>query len=458
MYRHLISPLPPIAGEELPHIGAGLRFVEAPTDYLRELRERHGDTYLVDIFGFNLLMTFAPKGLENFYKLEENKASFGLATYDMIGFKTPSEIFHDADIDLFYQLLLNKRMPGYITTIDSIVDCELQRWQNFDEIDIFDAIRTLEQRIGYGLWIAPEAASDRHWQPLKRQFDVIGQESAFVNPQQTLETIKSNKAREKTAVAEIKILLEKIIDEHDRNPQRQYAAIDFLREHFKEQAGDDLTRKIAHNIINTNQGFLSNLYAAIAWVIVRLLQHPQVMAQVKTEIDAVRMQYGENFHTSIEALNAMVYLEQVTMESIRLAQRSLTLRKVVAPVEFDDGLQNYTVQPGVYIATMLSVTNTQTAELARFDPQHFQKNQLAGALAHAGKETISTFGHGKHACPAQKFSHHMCKIVVSKILTQFELTSRFDNPQPSTRQMGGVARPDERVNIRLRVKGAGRAD
>ncbi|HSB97237.1 MAG TPA: cytochrome P450 [Spongiibacteraceae bacterium] len=452
MYGHLISPLPPIAGEELPHIGAGLRFLEAPTAYLQELRARHGDTYLLDLFGFNLLMTFAPKGLENLYKLEEEQASFGLATYDMIGFKTPGEIFQDADIGLFYQLLLNKRMPGYVATINDLVDTELQRWQGFDRIDIFDAVRTLEQRVGYGLWIAKEAAADAYWPDLKRHFDVIGQESAFVNPQQTLETIKSNKAREKAAVADIKELLKQIIDEHDNNPHKEYAAADFLREHFSAASPDDRARKLAHNIINTNQGFLSNLYAAIAWVIVRLLQHADVLAQVKAEIATVRAQYGENFYSSVEALNALIILEQVMMESVRLAQRSLTLRKVVTPVEFNDGQQKYTVQPGVYIATMLSVTNIQSDELARFDPAHFQKNQIVNALAAAGKETISTFGHGKHACPAQKFSHHMCKIVVSKILANFDLVAEFNDPQPSARQMGGVSRPDEAVIVRLKAR------
>ena len=43
-----ISPPPPIAAEELPHVGAGLRFLDAPTDYLAELRARHGDTFFVD--------------------------------------------------------------------------------------------------------------------------------------------------------------------------------------------------------------------------------------------------------------------------------------------------------------------------------------------------------------------------------------------------------------------------
>jgi cytochrome P450 len=451
LYSHLIEPLPPLATEELPHIGAGLRFLEAPTAYLRELRERHGDTYLLDVFGFNLLMTFAPKGLESLYKLEENKASFGLATYDMIGFKTPIEIFQDADLDLFYQLLLNKRMPGYVATIENIVEHELQRWQSMPHVDIFDAIRTLEQRVGYGLWIAPEAADDAWWPALKSQFDVIGQESAFVNPGAALATIKSNKAREKAAVAEIGALLEKIVAAHDRNLERTPATVDFLREHFVGAAPAERWRKVVHNTINLNQGFLSNLYAAIAWVIVRLLQHPATLADIKAEIEAVRGQYGATFTRSTEALNAMPLLEQVMMESVRMAQRSLTLRKVVEPVEFDDGAHTYKVQPGVYIATMLSVTNVQSPDLALFAPEHYQRNQLAAALTPGGKETVSTFGHGKHACPAQRFSHHMCKIVVSKLLAQFELSPQFTDPQPSARQMGGVSRPDEAVMIELRA-------
>jgi cytochrome P450 len=372
----------------------------------------------------------------------------------MIGFKTPVEIFQDADLDLFYQLLMNKRMPGYVVAIEQSVERELQRWQSMPSVEIFDAIRTLEQRVGYGLWIAPEAADDAWWPALKAQFDVIGQESAFVNPGAALATIKSNKAREKAAVAQIGALLEQIIAAHDRDPNCTPATADFLREHFAGVSPDVRWRKMVHNMINLNQGFLSNLYAAIAWVIVRLLQDSATMKSVQAEIDATRAQYGAAFTTSIEALNGMTQLEQVMMESVRMAQRSLTLRKVVEPIEFDDGMQTYSVQPGDYIATMLSVTNVQTAELALFAPQqHYQRNQLAAALTPAGKETVSTFGHGKHACPAQRFSHHMCKIVVSKLLEKFELTALFDDPQPSARQMGGVARPEEGVLVGLRVNG-----
>ncbi len=452
MSKPLVSPPPPLATEDVPHVGAGLRFLDAPTAYLQELRARCGDTFLVDFFGFQLLMTFSPQGLESLYKLDESEASFGLATFDLASFKTPLEIFADADPDLFRDLLLFKRLPAYVEIINDLVDHELERWGNAGEVDIFDAIRTLEQRVGYGLWICREAADDRHWPALKRAFDVLDQEQSFVNPQATLATLKSNKAAERAAIAEIGERIDRIAAEHDANPARQPATIDLLRERFANVPEADRRRRLVHNTINANQGFLSNLYAAIAWVVVRLLEYPDVLAKVRDEIARVRRDFGDGFTGSGDALNALIYLEQVTMESIRLAQRSITLRKVLAPVRFDVGDRVYTVAPGVYIATMLSVTNIQTADLARFDPDHYTKNLLSGALTILGKETVSTFGHGKHACPAQKFSHHMTKIVLAKLLDRFDLEPRFTAPEPSARQLGGVARPDQPARVAFRVK------
>ena len=445
-----VDPAPPIHSEELDHIGAGMLFAENPTAYLASLRERYGDTFLVDVFGFQLFLVFSPEGLKNFYQLEEEQASFGMATFDLIRFKTPLEILVHTDPKLFYQLLLNKKMPAYIESIDRLVDLELQRWQTGSEIDIFDAIRTLEQRVGYGLWIAEEAAADGNWQALKECFDVLSQETAFVSPTQTFETIKSGKAREKQAAAELYELIPQILAEHDANPDRVYSAGDFLREYFSGQEHEQV--KVLNNIINANQGFLSNLYAAIAWVLVRLAADPGLAARVLAEAQESQGKFSGELY-SVEGLNSLVLLEQVLLESVRLAQRSLTLRKVMQPVDFDTGDGSYRVQPGVYITTMLSVTNSQGPELSRFDPGHYPGGKPGPELLAFGKESVSTFGHGKHACPAQRFSQHMCKIVVVKILRRFQLKARFEEvPEPSSRQMGGVSRPEAPVFIRLQAK------
>ncbi|MCR9105467.1 MAG: cytochrome P450 [Gammaproteobacteria bacterium] len=444
----LVSPLPPVHQEELQHIGSGLRFIESPTDYLQELRASYGDTFIVDVFGYPLLMTFSAKGLEALYRFEEEQASFHAATFDMIRFKTPIEILIHVDARLFYRLLQHKHMPGYLQTMNRVVDLELNRWGDSREIDIFDAIRTLEQRVGYGLWIGEAAAAQGRWQALKLHFDVLDQESAFVDPAKTLETIKTHKAKEKAAARALYELIPELLAEHDAHPHRNYSGADILREHFAGE--DDFETKVLNNVINANQGFLSNLYAAVAWVCVHLAQDSELQAAVIDEITATRARHGAGFLQCTEALNSMTLLEQVTMESVRLAQRSLTLRKVMAPLEFDDGEQTYAVRPGIYITSMLSVTNTQTPQLAQFNPDHYVGNKLAANVQPAGKETISTFGHGKHACPAQRFSLHMAKVVITQLVSRFSVSTCYTgSAQPSVRQMGGVSRPQEPARLRL---------
>ncbi len=142
----------------------------------------------------------------------------------------------------------------------------------------------------------------------------------------------------------------------------------FLYHRFKSDDPQVTLRKLTHNIINANQGFLSNLYAALCWSLINLKQHPDTQRRLEAEISATKDTFGDNFHESQEALDSMRFCEQLLMESVRLAQRSITLRKVMKEIQFDCGDAVYTIQPGVYITTMLSVINTQTPELAQVRP------------------------------------------------------------------------------------------
>jgi len=438
--KYLVSPRPAIVADELAHIGAGLRFAQNPTRFLAQMREQYGDTFLVDVFGYKLFCVFSPQGLKSLYAAAEDEASFGMATFDMLGFKTPLEIFMDADIHLFYELLLPEKVAGYINDFADGIEQVLSGWPRSGTLDVFDDLRTLEQRVGFRVWMGEEAARDGVWQQFKAHFDVLSQENAFVNPQQTLETLTSGKAREKQAVADIKALVGDLLAQRERTGHWPADNFTFLHRRFQQDDRQVTLRKLTHNLINANQGFLSNLYAALAWSLLNVARFPQVKQRLEAEIAATRTRFGEDFHRSQSALDTMRFCEQLLMESVRLAQRSITLRKVMKEIQFDCGSQAYTLQPGVYVTTMLSVTNTQTPELARFDPDHYQGRRIDPALIAQGKETISTFGHGAHACPAQKFSHNMCKVLLSMLLQRFEFGVLDGSVEPSGTQMGGVAR------------------
>lgn len=435
-----VAPSPAIVKDDLPHIGAGLRFADAPTEYLASLREEYGDVFLLDVFGYQLFCVFSAPALKSLYAVAEEDASFGMATFDMMGFKTPMEIFMDADIDLFYELLTPERVRGYLPDFHSVLQLEMNRWGESGTLDVFDAIRTLEQRIGFQVWMGAEAAGEPHWQHFKSAFDVMSQENAFVNPQATLNTLVSDKAEERKALAELHALIGQLVDQRQASGIWPEDNLSFLYQRFSGEDETVTRRKLSHNLVNANQGFLSNLYAAIAWVLINAARYPQYAAQMRAELETTQKDYGADFYTQQKALDSMTFFEQMLMESTRMAQRSLTLRKVMKVIDFDCGDQVYTLQPGVYIATMLSVGNTRHPALQAFDPNHYEGRRLKAEYIAEGKETVSTFGHGRHACPAQKFSHNMCKVVLSGLLERFDFSEPTGDLEPSRQQMGGVSR------------------
>ncbi len=436
----MINPAPPTVKDDLPHIGAGLRFAHSPTRYLQALREEYGDVFLLDVFGYQLFCVFSAPALKSLYAVAEEDASFGMATFDMMGFKTPLEIFMDADIDLFYALLVQERVQGYLNSFNKVLAVELERWGDEGELDVFDAVRTLEQRIGFDVWMGSEASSDQYWQKFKVPFDVLSQENAFVNPQATLNTLISNKSEERQALADLHCLIGEIVDQRHQQDCWPDDTLTFLYQRFQSEDEQLTRRKLTHNLVNANQGFLSNLYAAIAWVLINTVRYPEHGERLCSEVDRTRQQYGGDFCYQQSALDSMTFCEQMLMESTRIAQRSLTLRKVMRGIEFDCGGVSYSLPAGIYIATMLSVTNTQTDELAEFNPDRYQGRRLKPEYVEQGKETISTFGHGRHACPAQKFSHNMCKVVLSTLLQRYRFTDLSGDLEPSAQQMGGVSR------------------
>ena len=126
---------------------------------------------------------------------------------------------------------------------------------------------------------------------------------------------------------------------------------------------------------------------------------------------------------------------------------------MLRPIEFeaDDGVHR--LEPGVLITTMLSVTNpTAAPTLGRFDPAHYDGRRLTSTVTDQlpAKELVSTFGHGSHTCPAQRFSLSAIRTAVHALLDAYDLTPAFTDPRPLTRQIGGVARADRPTPVRYR--------
>ncbi|MGI8711477.1 MAG: cytochrome P450 [Acidimicrobiales bacterium] len=432
-----VEPRPAVVGGRLPWLGAAPGMLGDPTAWFTEQRDRHGDTFVVDALGHRFVCVFGAAGVRSLYALPEREASFGLATYTMIRTKVPDELFSDIR-NPPHKLFGNQQVEGYLADLDTAMAAEVDRLGPAGTFDAFDEARRIGHRLGLASWAGREAASPAYVEQLMAALDRLDTSESFVHPLRTAVTIATRKVRERRAMAEVESTMATILDGRRRRlGQRPGDFLDRIDESFADVAQPHHDRLVARDVIVLHLGSQSNLFAALAWTLVHLLDAPDDLAAVRGGDDALADRYA--------------------YESIRVAQRSITMRQVLRPVELDVGDAVHRVDPGALVTTMLSVTNTTVdARLGRFDPGHYDGRRLQVAGELAAKELVSTFGHGAHSCPAQRFSISAIRTAVRSLVDRYDLTPQYpDLPRPLTRQIGGVARADRPTPVAYRVRRQG---
>ncbi|HVN39264.1 MAG TPA: cytochrome [Myxococcota bacterium] len=421
-----VDPMPP-AAPGWPVVGAGPALLRQGADFFAAQRARLGDTFLVDAFRYRLFCVFSPAGVRALYAFPEREASFGLATYELVmRHKLPLELVagrRTRPHDLFG----SQEVEGYLAHLEEAVARQLAELGDTGRFEIFAFARRLGHRLGLACWAGPEAAARENLDRLIPLFDRLDTSSSFVQPTQAFAAHATRKWRERRAMRGIERILGEILAARRSAPPRG----DFLVQidaAWGKEPEPARTQGVARDVMLIHMGAQSNLYAALAWTLVDLLLRPALLEEVRVGDDAL--------------------LERCASESIRMAQRSLTLRRVMQPLTLELEHGKFRLEPGVLIATMLAATNRSAAPgLDRFDPAHYEGRRLAKGVELPARELVSTFGHGRHACPAQRFSISAIRIAVRRLLERYELSPRFTSAAPRRRQIGAVARAERPCEV-----------
>lgn len=427
-----ITPKPPWVRASLPWIGSGIGLLRDPTRFFQRARARHGDTFGVDVFGYRLFCVFSAEGVQALYRVPEKQASFGLATFELVlRHKVPLELVvgrRTRPHDLFGA----EDVQEYLGALDGAVGAQLAELGDAGEFECFAWARRLGHRLGLACWAGPEAAAAQTLDRLIPAFDTLDSSESFVRPHRLFVSRATGKRREWRAMREIEDVIGELLRARGSEPRGDF--LDRIALAFADLPEDERAVQVARDVMLLHMGAQSNLYAALAWTLVNLLLHPELLARV--------------------AAGDETLLEQCANESIRLAQRSITLRRVVQPIDVFDGHETYRLEPGCFLTTLLSANNTQAAPgLDRFDPEHYQGRKLAPSVGLEAKELVSTFGHGAHSCPAQRFSITAIRIAIQRLLEDYELEPRFRGAAPRKGQLGAVARAAEPCPVRYARRG-----
>jgi cytochrome P450 len=321
----------------------------------------------------------------------------------------------------------------YLGNLTAALQDELDELGRSGRFDVFARCRRLGHRLGLASWAGREASSPRHLNRLVPLLDQLDPSDAFVRPAAQLVTAVTRKRRERAAMRGIERVIGEILAERHATGYSPGDFLDQIHDSFADLRPLERNIATARDLIVIQMGSQSNLYAALAWTLIQIVGRPGLVAAVRAGDDDL--------------------LERCAYESIRMAQRSITLRQVLRPVTVDDGSCVYELQPGVLLATMLSVTNRSAAEgLGVFDPDHYQGRRLVPSIDLETKELVSTFGHGVHTCPAQRFSISAIRTVVRGFVDRYDL-SIASTPEPRRRQLGGVARAERICVMTYRNRG-----
>ena len=404
--------------------------VEDPVGALAKARRELGDTFVVDSGEDRYLFTFSPVGVVAFYGLPEERASKGLADWRMLRRKLPDEIFVGRRT-LPHQLFGRDDVATYLANVERALDAAVDELGDAGEVDLFDFTRRLGHRVGLASWGGPGSASGARFDRLARAFDALDGSESFVHPDAMAAVAASGKATERAALA---VVVEEVGLSLQELPGAEPGHGLFVRvaAAWADAPPVDRAVGVALDVALIHVASMSNLFAALGWMLVDLLTRPDELSRVRA---------GDRARAEVCAL-----------ESTRLAQRSIMARYVVAPVTLDVGGARYEVGAGATVATLLPLTNTPAAAgLELWDPDRWNRRRLADPSALAAVELVTVFGHGRHTCPAQPFSLSTMTAAASRLFVAFDLEPGWEgHPQPVRNQIGGVARAAGPCPVRYR--------
>jgi cytochrome P450 len=192
------------------------------------------------------------------------------------------------------------------------------------DVEVFELTRRLGHRVGLASWGGPGSAMGQRFDRLAKAFDALDGSESFVHPDAMAHVAATAKVAEYEALA---VITDELGDALRDLPGSESDHPLFARvaAAWADEPLEDARVGVARDVALIHIASMSNLFAAMGWSLVDLLSHPD---------EAQRVRAGDQS-----------LAEACALESIRLAQRSIMARFVIAPVTLDVGTPGTTWRP-----------------------------------------------------------------------------------------------------------------
>ncbi|XP_072039958.1 cholesterol 24-hydroxylase-like [Amphiura filiformis] len=151
----------------------------------------------------------------------------------------------------------------------------------------------------------------------------------------------------------------------------------------------------------------------LAWTLMELTQHPDIVYRLKTEIDAV---IGDKGNVAFEDLSKLEYMMAVLKESLRLHPPSTGSTRVAPHNCSFDGMKIPAGTPVIVFSYTMAKMEEYFQNAETYDPDRFLHNDDKSASMYA----YFPFSLGPRMCIGQQFALIQARVILSKLLQKFE--------------------------------------
>ncbi len=395
-----------------------------PIGLFHRVREECGDVGRFRLADKNVVLVTGSDANEAFFRAPDEVLDQAAA----YPFMTPifgKGVVFDASPEERQQMLKNQAlrgdmMRGHAQTIEAEIRRMVEGWGDEGEIDLLDFFAELTIYTTSSCLIGRPFREqlDNSFAAIYHQLEHGTDAIAYVDPYADIESFRLRDEAREQLVAKVQAIIDARIG-RGTVPREDRDLLDVL-------ISIDMDADTITGI------FISMMFAGhhtssgtASWAMIELLRHPDVMADVVRELDALYAPDadGAAAEVSFQALRSIPLLESALKETLRLHPPLIILMRLVRE---DFELLGRTIPAGTLIAASPRVSNRIEADFPKadeFDPSRYIDPRQEDLQ---NRWTWIPFGAGKHRCVGNAFAMMQMKAIFSVILRDFE----FEPVQP----------------------------
>ncbi|GAA3989376.1 cytochrome P450 [Allokutzneria multivorans] len=438
----------PTAPGALPLIGHAITLLRDPWSFLKSLSTLESDLVRVRLGPLSMIAICDP-ALTHHVLSNDRVFDKGGPIYDAIRAMLGDNIFtaahgeHRRQRRLVQPAFHPNRMPGYAAAMTSEVEAVIGRWADGADIDVTqemlrvttrsflaamfsDSVEPaiLDQTLDDFMTIARGLYQQMLWQPLPRWLPLPGGR------------------RYRNARMRLRQTVTRIIAQR-RSSDRNY---DDLLSSLLAARDDDMTtgtgtqlndEEIYNQIVVFFIAGSETTAGALAWALLLLSTHKEVLRQTQAEVDRVVTEGTAHY----EHVPELVTTTRVVTEAMRLYPPGWMFTRTLAA---DTELGGHLLRKGtnlIYSPYLLHHLDSQFPEPHRFDP-----GRWADRSPKDRGSAYLPFGAGPRVCPGQSFAMTEAVLALATVVRRWQPHTRADQPLRSV--LAVAMRP---AKFRMRV-------